>query len=258
MKAYFKSRGYDEKYLVRTIGIVRKMTREELLSEKESPTKDPHTVFVCTWHPKLKQLPNILVQNNNSLSTDAKLCKTFTSRSTVAFRRKKNLSNYLCKNDIRNKRPLGEEKCKGCKLCKIMSTNKTITNKNKNISFNIKPGANCKTKGIIYAVNCKKCEKMYIGHTGDSMSERFSKHKYDIINRPEQNELAAHCHKDHDLENGLEVFILEHGIPLLQHRKLLEDKYICKLQTCQPNGMNVDLGPYGKEMYECWASALKP
>ena len=74
------------------------------------------------------------------------------------------------------------------------------------------------------------------------MSELWSKHKYDVQNRPTQNELATHCHKDHDLEKDLEVFILDYCIPSLEERKRLEDKYICKLQTLQSNdgGMNQD------------------
>ena len=257
MKKYFISRGYEEKHLCQTFEEVRKMKREDLLRDKsELPSKDPHTVLVCTWHPKLKQLQSVLQQNYNILSADIKLSKTFKERSTVAFRRKKNLSNHLCRNDIRKKQTQKVEKCKGCKLCKVMNPNKTIVNKNNGATFDIKQGANCKTTGIIYAVNCKKCEQIYVGHTGDSMSDRWSKHKYDVKNRPTQNELATHCHKDHDLEKDIEVFILDHGIHLLEERKRLEDKYICKLQTLQSNdgGMNRDTGPYAKEIYQLWTT----
>ena len=46
--------------------------------------------------------------------------------------------------------------------------------------------------------------------------------------RPQQNELATHCHKYkyHNTEKELEVFIIDYGIPLLGLRKLLKDKYI--------------------------------
>ena len=260
MKKNFISRGYEEKHLCRTIEEVRKMIRKELLSDKsELSSKDAHTVLVCTWHPSLKQLPLILQQNYNILSADIKLSKIFNERSTVAFRRKKNLSNHLCRNDIRKKQIKKVEKCKGCQLCKILNSNKTVVNKNNGTKVDIKQGANCKTTGIIYAINCKKCEQIYVGHTGDSMSERWSKHKYDVKNRPTQNELATHCHKDHDLEKDIEVFILDHGIHPLEERKRLEDKYICKLQTLQSNdgGMNRETGPYAKEMYQLWTTALK-
>ena len=247
MKKNFISRGYEEKHLCRTIEEVRKMIRKELFSDKsELPSKDAHTVLVCTWHPSLK---------HNILSADIK----FKERSTVAFRRKKNLSNHLCRNDIRKKQIKKVEKCKGCQLCKIVNSNKTVVNKNNGVKVDIKQGANCKTTGIIYAINCKTCEQIYMGHTGNSMSEWWSKHKYDVKNRPTQNELATHCHKDHDLEKDIEVFILDHGIHSLEERKHLEDKYICKLQTLQSNdrGMNRETGPYAKEMYQLWTTALK-
>ena len=89
------------------------------------------------------------------------------------------------------------------------------------------------------------------------MSERYSKHKYDILKRPEQNELSSHCHKDHDLERDLEVYILDYGISDLNQRERLEDKYICKLQTLHPHGRNTKIGAYAKEMYTCWSSATK-
>ena len=259
MKKHFISRGYDEKHLNQTIEIVRKMKREDLLRDRDLPKKDPHSVLVCTWHPKLRSVPSILHQNYNILNTDMKLNKIFKERSTAAFRRKKNLANHLCRNDIKKKEIPESEKCKGCKLCKIMSRNDTIINKNNGAEIKIKPGSNCKTTGIIYAINCKRCEQIYVGHTGKSMGNRWSKHKHDIIYRPTQNELATHCHKNHDLEKDLEVYILDHGIPLFAERERMEDRYICKLQTHHSNkgGMNSDVHAYAKEMYELWTRALK-
>ena len=60
-----------------------------------------------------------------------------------------------------------------------MSSSKIIVNKQSGVKIDIKPGATCKTEGVIYALNCKKCEKIYVGHTGDSISKRFLGHKYD-------------------------------------------------------------------------------
>ena len=68
------------------------MTHAELLKDKD---KDPQSVFVCTWHPKLKRLPSILNENHKILNSDTKLNIIFSSKSTVAFRRKKHLANYL-------------------------------------------------------------------------------------------------------------------------------------------------------------------
>ena len=99
----------------------------------------------------------------------------YEESSTVAFMRRKNLANHVCRNDVRKKQFPPSKKCKGCKLCKIMSPHDIIINKNNGAKVKIKPGANCKTTGVIYAVNCKKCEQIYVGHNGDSMSIRWSK-----------------------------------------------------------------------------------
>ena len=88
------------------------------------------------------------------------------------------------------------------------------------------------------------------------MADRFSKHKYDINKRPQQNELAEHCHGTHDIQTDLEVSILDHGIPDAKQREFLEDIFICKLQTMPPHGLNVNIHSYAKEMYECWSTAL--
>ena len=105
MKNHFISRGYDEKRLNHTIETVKKMNREDLLKERDAPTKDPHTVLVCTWHPKIKTAPSILQKNYTILRTDIRLNKIFEEPSTLAFRRRKNLSNHLSPNDVKKKQP---------------------------------------------------------------------------------------------------------------------------------------------------------
>ena len=90
------------------------------------------------------------------------------------------------------------------------------------------------------------------------MKKRYSKHKYDARERPEQNEFATHCHRDHDLErDDIEISILDYGEKTIQGRERLEDKYMCRLQTLEPTGMNVRAGPYVKEMYQLWTNTSK-
>ena len=45
----------------------------------------------------------------------------------------------------------------------------------------------------------------------------------------------------------MEVFILQTGIKDEKHRELLEDKWICRLQTLKD--LNTELNQYGKDMY---------
>ena len=82
-------------------------------------------------------------------------------------------------------------KCKGCKLCKIINNEDILINKNNGAQVRTKKGGHCQSTGVIYAVTCIKCQQIYVGHTGETMAKRWSKHKCDIRNRPDQNELAT-------------------------------------------------------------------
>ena len=82
------------------------------------------------------------------------------------------------------------------------------------------------------------------------VSERFSRHRYDFKNRPLNNELTTHLNSEpHDFEKDIEITIIDRGYQSDNHRIRAEDKYICQLGTCSPNGMNKDLGSYGRELY---------
>ena len=67
---------------------------------------------------------------------------------------------------------------------------KLITNVKLNITENIEGTGNCKEREIIYAAQCSKHKVLYIGDTGEHLSQRFCKHPYDIKNRPDNSELA--------------------------------------------------------------------
>ena len=257
-KKYFVQRGFTEKQLQHTVESVKKMSRDDLLMDRErTPDKDPHAIFVCTWHPKLRGLSSVLDKNYEILKNDPTLSKIFDKKPIVAFRRKRNLRNILCKNDVREKNFEKQEtkNCKGCQVCKIMTKKDVVVNQKNGLSVKTSPGGHCKSTGIIYAIHCKKCKLLYIGETGKTMCDRYSGHKYDIKKRPDNCDLAKHCRSsNHDLEKDLEITIIEHGIKNQDRRRRIEDKYICKLQTFTGSGINKSMKSYGKEMYTTWKS----
>ena len=128
-------------------------------------------------------------------------------------------------------------------------TAKLITNDKLNITEKIKGTGNCKERKIIYAAQCSKHKVVYIGHTGEQLSERFSKHRYDIKNMPDNNELAKHFHDSHNLNDDLNVTILQTNIKTADAQRFNEDEWICKLKTFDPHGLNTEIGDYVKEMY---------
>ena len=116
------------------------------------------------------------------------------------------------KNDIANQQLRSNViPCGKCKLCQQMNTAKLITNGKLNITEK-KGTENCKEREIIYAPQCSKHKVLYIGRTGEQFAERFSKHRYDIKNRPDNSELAKHFHESQNLNNDLNVTILQNNI----------------------------------------------
>ena len=154
------------------------------------------------------------------------------------------------RNDIIKKAPRDNitKPCGKCKLCPNIAT------LNSQISYNgltkrLFGGGTCKTSNVIYAARCKIHDKLYVGHTGEALSTRFSKHRYDIGKRPNNSELAEHFHEDHSMSD-LEVTILESGFKSSAERQRAEDKWMCRLQTLSPAGLNKDCHGYAKEVYK--------
>ena len=85
----------------------------------------------------------------------------------------------------------------------------------------IKGTGNCKEREIIYAGRCSEHKILYIGHTGEQLSELASKHRYDIKNRPDNNELAKHLHESHSINDNLNVTILQKISKLQPHRGIM-------------------------------------
>ena len=173
----------------------------------------------------------------------------------VAFRRKKSIQNFVVRSDVcRPKlcKNVPTSPCYKCKkTCHLINNSPIITNSKNGRSLDINAGGNCRTKNIIYAARCKIHDLIYIGHTGDELAQRFSKHRYDTKKRPDNNELSKHIAEyGHDFEKDIDVTILMSNLETAAERELNEDKFICKLGTKSPNGLNVDVGNYGADVYD--------
>ena len=80
-KKYFVQRGFTEKQLQHTVESVKKMSRDDLLMDRErTPDKDPHAIFVCTLHPKLRGLSSVLYKNYEILKNAPALSKIFDKK----------------------------------------------------------------------------------------------------------------------------------------------------------------------------------
>ena len=128
-----------------------------------------------------------------------------------------------------------------------MNTTGLITNRKSGKSSPACVGTSTETD-VVYAAECTRCKLIYIGHTKCQLNTRFNNHRSHITAKPNSCELVNHfatntaCKFDKDLS----VTILERNLSgPRQLRELQEDKWIFKLDTLHPNGLNVRLNEYG-------------
>ena len=249
---YFINQGYNKQHLNELAKEISKLSRDDLLQNKTKKQKDQTTIFVTTWHPKLKKLSSVLLKHFHLLQNDPKLKSIFPEKPIVAFRRKKNLKNHLVRTDITPKQidKTATTPCNKCKLCNLINTDTVLVNHFNNRKVHLPSGCNCKSKNVIYAAKCKIHGSIYIGHTGEELRSRFSKHRYDANKRPDNNELANHISTyNHNFDTDIDVTILKNDLSKTDEREFFENKFICLLGTKQPNGLNIDSNAYGQEMY---------
>ena len=263
LSKFLVKRGYDPKTLADITEVVSKMDRTELLKDKERKKKDPQTIFVAEWHPALARLPSILKQHYHLLSSDPTLEKIFPAEPTVAFRRARSLRNKLVRTDILPRKidphNRSTEKCgKGCKICTSLLTSAVVKNNKKpKASSKIQDYGNCKSKNLIYAVKCKKCDMLYVGQTGEPLQTRMSKHRYDCRKRPGNCALAQHFYNGHDPDKDMAIYILQTGLTSSEsEREFHEDRWICRLQTMEPTGINKERHQFGHDMYGSFTKSM--
>ena len=100
---------------------VYEVSRDDLLKDKPTKSEDSRVIFVADRRPVFKQLPAILKKHFPVLQNDVKLKTVFQSPPMVAFRRAKNIRNFVVCSDIRNEKVSCSNStipCGKCKLCK--------------------------------------------------------------------------------------------------------------------------------------------
>lgn len=92
----------------------------------------------------------------------------------------------------------------------------------------------------IYKITNIITNKMYVGYTSQSLSNRFASHKWEALNTTyEENKSRLYCSIR---KYGVENFVIEPIIEFNEKEqdwKKLEQYYIKKLNTLSPNGYNL-------------------
>lgn len=163
---------------------------------------------------------------------------------TVAFRRPKNLYDYLISSDFKVYKDFdySTDKCnkKRCTHCARINSSSTFTSTVTGETFSLRHNTNCQSKNVIYLISCKKCHKQYVGQTKQPVSKRMNSHKFDITNfkDPTFSTLVATHFNENNHSMADFTFMPVDVINNSVNRLCKETFWIHKLKTLNPNGLN--------------------
>lgn len=103
---------------------------------------------------------------------------------------------------------------------------------------------NCGTSSVVYLITCNACPARYVGETGNQLRTRLNNHRSDIRHHND-TQVAKHFNGAGHSISDLRITILESGpfsdVASLEtiYRRNCESKWITRLKTTQPGGLNV-------------------
>ena len=124
--------------------------------------------------------------------------------------------------------------------CKVMTPTQVAKSSN-GAPVKLKHQTNCKSKNVVYLITCTKCNKQYIGETGQPLHKRINGHRSDWKHRRFQRAPVAEHFTlpGHDFNSHVALCCLDHDINWSDSaRKARETYWIRRLNTLQPHGIN--------------------
>jgi hypothetical protein len=241
----FMDRGYPSSVIKSAFDKVNALSQDQALEsvEKDEKSVIPFTVF---YNPSL---PNI-GRTVNRYWDLLKLSKEKSVRDVnenytpiVAFKRPKNLSDYLIKSDLNVQDNIqGANSCNRprCSHCKNINKGTQFTSHNTGETFNLRCNTTCKSDNVIYLITCTECNLQYVGQTSQQVSKRMNSHRFDVNNFTDpafSSLVASHFNSNkHSLSNFsfMPIDIVRNTV----NRLCKETFWIHRLKTLHPDGLN--------------------
>ena len=135
-----------------------------------------------------------------------------------------------------------------CYTCPFINTHPLVDSNSTGSMFISNATGTCASNNVVYMIECKKCGMQYIGETTQTLRQRFTQHRNNIIGGKNKTPLVRHFNSPGHSINDVSIKILEkfnnsHDIKntLLQYELL----WIKVLNTAFPFGMNDKISGYG-------------
>ena len=187
-----KSRKYKDEEIITQISKAKSQNRNLLLQSRE---RKPLNRIPCvvTYNKKLPDIKGAIDRHWHLLKINSDLEPVFTEKPFMAFKRNRNLKDLigqktLLNNKVQNKKDIRSRKgwCSPCNtrrnnLCcsQIRDTNEFQSSMTKE-KFKIYHRVNCRSKFVIYVLECIICKIQYVGKSEWPFNIRMNKHRDDV------------------------------------------------------------------------------
>ena len=260
LKEKLKQRGYKDNEIQIQIERAKEHNRNTLLQSQNQQICNG-IPCVVTYNKSLPNIKESIDKHWDLLQINPNLEQTFQQKPFMSFKRGKNLRDLigqktLSNNKVQKRKNIKDRKgwCSPCNshgnniCCKqIRNTNRfqSTTTKEK---FKIFHRVNCRSRFILYLLECIICVKQYVGKSEWPMNIRVNKHRNDVL-RTDAIPVCRHFSQcNHSFIDHARFTIIEQledqGKSLATLRKILEERedfWIQRLQTLTPNGFNQSL-----------------
>ena len=226
------------------ISRARSIPRNEALKKVLKAKNSDRPVLTIQYHPALPSLAKIINRHYRTMTLDPHMKSVFPQPPLVAYKRQKNLREYLIRAKVppvlsRPKRTLpGMKKCNGCTYCSYIQTGDHVTSAASDYHHQIHQSVNCNTSNVIYLITCLKCSVQYVGETDRRLKDRFCEHKSYVTSKKLDQATGHHFNTKGHSVSDMRITILEqvqNKDPF--YRKEREHMYINLFDT-KGNGLN--------------------
>ena len=242
MTQFFAKRNYPTAITNQALARIHQTNRADTLKSKPDKLPDERPILTLPYHPTVIPVKKILLSNWHLLQSHPDIANTFCSPPLVAYKRDQNLRDILVRAKLKTHTqspPPGTTPCNQpkCKTCPFICNATSVTAPKS--SMTIFKHFNCQTHNIIYLISCSRCNKLYVGETGRTLSTRFREHLDNIRfhrDKPVANHFNQTNHSIHDIRvKGLWIMLAG----TTNDRKDRESHLIDRLGTQAPLGLNL-------------------
>ena len=251
-----QNRGYNQTKIEAQTKKVYEVERESLLKYKEKPisTKIPLPI---TYNPTIPNIHKAIANNWHILQINKDFANIFKEKPVIAYKRNRNLRDYLVQRKIVNNKALRSStlkpgQCSPClsrvnnQCCKQVLQTKEFRSNITQKTYIIFHRLNCKSKHLIYLLECRKCKLQYIGKCETAFNLRLNNHrkdstKEDAIPASKHFNTSGHNFSTDAKFTLIEQLKIENHPNITETLKNREDFWIIKLQTLSPKGLNHEL-----------------